>query len=176
MIYFGGRARKRTENSVRNLDDDSSIALPGVITYTLGDGTWNNKTVEGWPDKQQAYQRGELICAGVGERDPVVFAIGRGTIPAIGARGDSSWMLDMSMVTFWDMKEERWHKQSTGGGRVPPDRQSFCAVGAPSQNGTYEMYALVENQYITMAYSDHLTASCTAVGTKIEMPLCRVPL
>jgi hypothetical protein len=48
-------------------------------------------------------------------------------------------MLGMSVVQFWDLWKERWHKQKAVGGRKPMDRQSFCAVRAPSQNGTYGM-------------------------------------
>lgn len=140
MVYFGGRARTITDNSVRNLDGDSAIALPGVLTYNFEDGTWNNKTSEGWPESQETYLRGELICGGMGKKNPVVFAIGGATIPPTDAKDAASQPLDMATITFWDMAGERWHQQKTVGGRVPPARESFCAVGAPGQNGTYEIF------------------------------------
>lgn len=139
-MYFGGRARNQSDDSVRNLEGDSSIALPGVITYNFENGTWTNMSSVGYPDSRETYQKGELICAGVQNMDPMVFAIGGATIPPTNATDESSRMLDMSTVMFWNMKQERWYEQSTVGGRKPADRQSFCAVGASSQNGTYEMY------------------------------------
>ena len=139
MVYFGGRLRASTDDSVRNIDGSSSIALPGVLQYNFEDATWENKTSEGWTEKWATYQRGELVCADVKDRDPVVVAIGGAAIPSTNAYDDTGELLDMSKILFWDMKGEKWHSQKTGGQRKPQSRQGFCAVGAASKNGTYEM-------------------------------------
>jgi hypothetical protein len=140
MVYFGGRLRASTDDSVRNIDGTSSIALPGVLQYNFEDGTWENKTSEGWDEQRATFQRGDLICAETGEgRDPVVVAVGGSTIPATGAFDDTGELLNMDKVRFWDMKSERWYSQKTGGQRKPQKRQGACAVGAASKNGTYEM-------------------------------------
>ena len=137
-IYFGGRATSGTDDSIRNLDNDHPLALPGLLRYNFEDGNWDNTTNSGTFTELFTYQRGEAVCARIGDRDPLVFAIGGASLPLTDARDATSDYLDMTSVHFWDPKEEKWHRQSVSG-RAPPTRMAHCAVGAGSRNGTYEM-------------------------------------
>jgi hypothetical protein len=41
-------------------------------------------------------------------------------------------------ITLYDPAARQWHWQKADGAEPPP-RQEFCAAGATSTNGTYEM-------------------------------------
>ncbi len=112
------------------------VLLPGIVSYNMTSGEFRNASAT------------EYYGSGTAQRGQSVY------VPTYGAKGlfvmlgsdnwrDNSYtpgkrLVSFANVTLFDPVERRWYWQ-TARGEVPKSRIEFCAAGAQSTNGTYEM-------------------------------------
>jgi hypothetical protein len=112
------------------------VLLPGLVSYNMTTREFRNATAT------------EYYGTGTAQRGQMVH------VPTYGAKGlyvmlgGDNWrangytpgrhLVSFANITMFDPAERSWYWQ-TARGEVPKSRIEFCAAGAQSTNGTYEM-------------------------------------
>jgi hypothetical protein len=114
-----------------------AIPLPGLLKYDMSGRTWNNQSSAGYSTfgtglfgHMQFVQRfgpnGLLLMMG-GEATGLTSYVDNG-----------AGLLKLNNITIYEPESKSWYSQITTG--TPPEpRDRFCAVGALSPSGSYEM-------------------------------------
>ena len=136
--YIGGSASISTDPSIEeDRDEDVWPSTPGILTYDMETRVWSNDSTAPLNEPSGAVANMEGHCVTTfNNNKPVVFGLG-GVRTAPETYYDNS-LIGMDNITFWDPKEKQWHWQKATGD-IPRGREYFCAVGAASKSGTYEM-------------------------------------
>lgn len=110
--------------------------LSGLVTRDFSAESWSNSTVN-IPDQSKFRTQARAVF--------VPNFGGKGFFVVVGGEApptqDSSYetgtaMVDMSVITLYDIETGTWYTQ-TATGDIPPPRSEFCAVGSASSNGQY---------------------------------------
>ncbi|KAM0270030.1 hypothetical protein ACHAQH_009578 [Verticillium albo-atrum] len=109
--------------------------VPGYVSFNFTTKAWANETDSPWSSYGTLYG-GEAHYIPTFGPNGIVMLIGGGTWDMTGS--GSMGYLDMQNLTFFDPVTRDWHSQTTSG-EAPVRREWFCAVGAESTNGTYEI-------------------------------------
>jgi hypothetical protein len=117
--------------------DARNTVLPGLVMYDMSSGKLSNTTATAYYGTGSA-QRGQMVHVPLyGPRGLYAMLGGHSAPPAKGFASGHG-LLSFTNITLYDPAARQWHWQ-TAEGEVPPRRQEFCAAGARSTNGTYEM-------------------------------------
>jgi hypothetical protein len=159
---------------VSGVDDSTaeasaSAVLPGLVHYNMSSGALRNESATAYHGTGSA-QYGQMVhVPAYGGARGVFVVLGGYSAPLAGfepGRGHLSFM----NVTLYDPHTRRWHWQ-TADGVVPRPREEFCAVGAQSTNGTYEMYKSPLCFLLFLLYY----SKCLCRGSQFLKPAGRCP-
>jgi hypothetical protein len=122
-------------------DADRGVAygtpLPGLVRYDMARSEFVNASATQYYGTGTA-QRGQMLHVPVfGSGGGLFFVLGGESSPLTGYRPGHA-RLSFSNITVYDPATSRWYWQTTSG-EAPARRINFCAAGAQSTNGTYEM-------------------------------------
>ena len=130
---LGGVSTTDTSHETRG---QPSITLPGLIKYNFTTAEFTNSTATDYHSAGTA-ARGQMVYVPTyGERG--LFIPLGGDAPRPGKYAPGTAMVDFRNIMMYDPATDRWHSQTTTGAE-PKGRIEFCAVGARSTQGTYEM-------------------------------------
>jgi hypothetical protein len=116
----------------------AGVPLPGLVRYNMSTNEFTNMSATQYYGTGTA-QRGQMVHV------PVYGDMQHGLLVMLG--GYSSPLtkfvpgkghLSFANITLYDPAARRWYWQ-TAQGDIPRSREEFCAAGALSTNGTYEM-------------------------------------
>lgn len=113
------------------------MALPGMIKYNFTSKEFSNNSASEYYDWGTAV-RGQMVYVPTYGEKGIFIPIG-GDITPVGPYTPGSEKVDFNNITIFDPATNKWYSQRTSG-VAPRGRIEFCAVGANSTNGTYEMY------------------------------------
>jgi hypothetical protein len=135
-FWVGGWAGGWTDAS---LPGNSGFSVPNIVSFNMTTKLWSN-------DSASAFTQFGTDVGGAVEFIEVFGPNGilllLGGVAGVGAyKQNGAGMLDFNNLTFYDPVSKEWYWQGTTGD-VPPPRQSFCTVGLPGPNRTYEMLVL----------------------------------
>jgi hypothetical protein len=123
-----------------SLFGSSDFSVPNIVSFNMTTKLWSN-------DSALAFTQFGTDVAGAVEfiqsfgPNGILLFLG-GVAGVVGAyQQNGAGMLDFNNLTFYDPVSKEWYWQATTG-NVPPPRQSFCTVGLPGPNRTYEMLVL----------------------------------
>jgi hypothetical protein len=142
-FYIGGLGNKQTDSRFEADRYHEATPIPGQLTYDMSSGNWHNDTIgeiTGFSSPYGTHVRGRAVCSQDFGQDPLVFVLG-GHQTELDLTSHSTFN-DIMQVNFFNAKDRTWHSQKTTAHNddVPPKRVRFCAAGATSTNGTYDMY------------------------------------
>lgn len=119
-------------------------ASEGLITYDSASSEWKNTSSLGAFGSPTGYsvQSEAVSIPNFGNAGLVAFLGGDSPPNQTYLYEAGAALVEMSNITIYDIDSGAWYYQ-TATGDVPPPRSEFCAVGsAPSDNSSYELYAL----------------------------------
>ncbi len=136
---LGGYASRETTPGVAG--EAGRILLPGLVHYNMTSATFSNLSATAYYGTGSA-QRGRMVHVPTyGSSSQGLYVMLGGDSVRLGSAGGytpSSGLLSFANVTLFDPATRQWYWQ-TARGEVPRSRLEFCAAGARSTNGTYEM-------------------------------------
>ena len=115
-------------------DASNMTVLQGLVTQDFSSGAWSNDTTN-IPD-QSVYrtQSKAVLAPGFGDKGFMVVVGGESPPTEASVYEQGSFMVDMSVITLYDVASGTWYTQEATGD-IPPPRSEFCAVGAASSDG-----------------------------------------
>lgn len=131
---LGGYENDRTSPQTRNIS--SMVPLPGMVQYNMTTGTFRNSSAAGYSFNGTAV-RGVLHYVPFFGAQGVYVVLG-GDVPTREGYSPGSNLHSFQTLTVFDPATSTFYNQTTTG-NVPSGRIEFCATGANSTNGTYEM-------------------------------------
>ncbi|VUC31112.1 unnamed protein product [Clonostachys rosea] len=142
--YMGGASSYWTESGVSGEQDGGWFPAPGLLTYEMGTGKWENISTDGYSmDGPMINGRGHCI-EGFGS-DPLIMFLGGGVSSM--STGKQIRQNSLSDLSFYNPVKRKWLQQPTStsaspfGSAIAPDsRSQFCLTGARGKNGTYEIF------------------------------------
>lgn len=116
---------------------DPYIAVQGFLKFDYKPNTWQNLSSSA-ATSTGFYVGGEAAYArGFGNSGFLVF-IG-GIVPDTQVFSvDGTHLADMSVITLYDIENDKWYHQKATGD-IPPPRQFFCSAGVTSRENSFEM-------------------------------------
>jgi hypothetical protein len=132
--------------------DGDGLVLPGLVHYNMSSGALRNASATAYYGTGSA-QRGQMVhVPAYGDRAHGLFAVlGGYSAPVAAAFAPGSGHLSFMNITLYDPATRQWHWQ-TADGAVPRPREEFCAAGAQSSNGTFEMWAPEHSPFFAATY------------------------
>ncbi|CAH0058145.1 unnamed protein product, partial [Clonostachys solani] len=134
-LFFGGYSAGDT------VKDDRWIIFQGVLTYNMTESTWGRNINRTMNLNSRRNEFGEAICIDGLLDSPLAMLFGG----SFKNETDVAEYNNLTHVTLYDPVSQMWYDQKTIGAEPEP-RNSFCAVGAESPNGTYEICARIGNR------------------------------
>ncbi len=116
------------------------MPLPGLVHYNMTSATFSNLSATAYHGTGSA-QRGRMLHVptyGSSAQGLYVMLSGDSVRLDGGGYTPGSGLLSFANITLFDPATRQWYWQ-TARGEVPRARLEFCAAGARSSNGTYEM-------------------------------------
>ncbi|KAJ4138378.1 hypothetical protein NW768_002202 [Fusarium equiseti] len=111
-----------------------AVPLNGLIAYNMTSRKWDNISSEALGYSTWA---GSAACIeSIGEAGLLIFL---GGLKNNGLLATSSDRISFDNITIYEPTSKRWYWQKTTGD-TPDSRGTFCSVGVPGPNGTYEIY------------------------------------
>jgi hypothetical protein len=112
--------------------------LPGLVHYNMTSRQFANMSATQYHGTGTA-QRGVMVHVPVyGGSKHGLFVMLGGYSSAVTVFTPGHGHVSLANITLYDPATRRWHWQ-TAQGDMPRPRDEFCAAGARSTNGTYEM-------------------------------------
>ncbi|XMA15799.1 hypothetical protein WAI453_008590 [Rhynchosporium graminicola] len=134
-LTLGGYANSRTVPE--NVNVTEQIPIPGLVTYDMATGKFTNSSATGY-NRNGTAERGVLhYVPFFGPKG--VFVILSGDASPRNSYSASKTIQSFSTLTLYDPATGTFFNQSTTG-NIPNGRIEFCATGANSTNGTYEIF------------------------------------
>lgn len=142
--YMGGSSSYWTESGVSGEQDGGWFPAPGLLTYEMSTGKWENISTDGYSmDGPLINGRGHCI-EGFGS-DPLIMFLGGGVSSM--STGKQVKQNSLSDLSFYNPVKRKWIQQPTstdaspfGSATAPDSRSQFCLAGARGKNGTYEIF------------------------------------
>jgi hypothetical protein len=143
---FGG-ASVVTEDAFYSLGGSNvsdSIAVQGFVKYDFSTGQWSNSSSADATSNGYLVQAQAAYVSNFGSSGFLAFV--GGVVPDTQSYNPASYdtvnLVDISIVTLYDLASGTWYHQQTTGD-IPAPRSEFCMVSAPSQDKSYfDMYDL----------------------------------
>lgn len=133
-LTLGGYENDRTRPP--NVNFTVNLPVPGLVTYNMSTDTFTNSSAAGYRRNGTA-ERGVLhYVPAFGPKG--VFVVLSGDTSDLQDYNAASNIQPLSKVTVYDPSTGSFYNQTTTG-NIPNGRIEFCAAGASSTNGTYEM-------------------------------------
>ncbi|CAG9990955.1 unnamed protein product, partial [Clonostachys byssicola] len=136
-LYFSGYTTKTTINDKTK----NGIIFEGMLTYNMTDSTWGRSQNTTLDLDSRRNEMGEAICIEGLLDSPLALMLGG----SWKNETDIAQWNNFTHVTLYDPHSQTWYDQQTTGAEPVP-RDYFCAVGAKSQSGTYEICARIGNR------------------------------
>ncbi|KAL2075522.1 hypothetical protein VTL71DRAFT_465 [Oculimacula yallundae] len=134
-LSLGGYENSRTVPENGNVTNQ--IPIPGLVTYDMSNGKFTNSSAAGY-NRNGTAERGVMhYVPSFGPKG--VFVILSGDISPLDKYQASQNMQSFGTVTLYDPATGTFFNQTTTG-NIPEGRIEFCATGANSTNGTYEIF------------------------------------
>lgn len=112
--------------------------LPGILSFEMSHRVWSNDSTAPMAPPYGAIMTGQAACTNAfNQEDELILSIGGRTTDQDDA-SQGKTLVPMDNITFWDTAQERWMWQEATGD-IPQRSEKACAVGAESQDGTYEV-------------------------------------
>lgn len=131
---LGGVSTADTSHETRG---QPYITLPGLIKYNFTTAEFTNSTATDYHGAGTA-ARGQMLYVPTYGEKGLYIPLG-GDAPRPGKYSPGSSMVGFRNIMMYDPATDRWHSQTTTGAE-PKGRIEFCAVGARSTDGTYEIF------------------------------------
>lgn len=129
---FGDYVSRNTDPRYR--DNPNLIPVPGLLTYNLETGVWNNKSAKTDLNSQGTSGLAAATCLedyGQG----VFLPIGGELMPDPTAFNDNGQnQVEMSILSMYDIGNDKWLNQSVSG-ETPPRRDRNCVGIAAGDHG-----------------------------------------
>ena len=109
--------------------------LSGLVTQDLSTGVWSNLTTVIPNQSNYRNMAKAIYVPDYGAAGFLVFVGGDSPPTEEGFYEQGQSMVDMSIITLYDISSGIWYTQ-TATGDIPPPRVEFCAVGAASTNNS----------------------------------------
>ncbi|OAG41902.1 hypothetical protein AYO21_03905 [Fonsecaea monophora] len=128
---FGG-------NVVSSLPD--MTVLSGLVTRDFEAQSWMNSTAI-LPNQSRYRTQARMVHAPTFGNQGFLVVVGGEAPPTQESVYEAgAHMVDMSVITLYDIETGNWYTQ-TATGAIPPPRSEFCAVGASSRGGArFELF------------------------------------
>ncbi|KAH7342668.1 hypothetical protein BKA65DRAFT_295561 [Rhexocercosporidium sp. MPI-PUGE-AT-0058] len=134
-VNLGGYENSRTVPENTNVTDQ--IPVPGIVVYNMTTGTFTNSSAAGYNVNGTA-ERGVLhYVPFFGPKG--VYIILSGDISRRNLYSAAENIQSFGTLTLYDPATGTFFNQTTTG-NIPNGRIEFCATGANSTNGTYEIF------------------------------------
>lgn len=121
-----------------NAEADMTV-LPGLVMQDFDTQTWSNISFELYAQTQFRTEARAAYVPNFGSKGYLVAVGGENPVTEASIYETGYEMADMTDITLYDVATGDWYQQ-TATGDVPPPRSEFCAVGAASQEDTFELY------------------------------------
>lgn len=138
-INLGGWKGRATDYELSDLSIGEWIPVPGLTTYDFETRTWSNESTADLNTYGTSILSAGTCLEELGE-EGIFFAIG-GDVANDGFwHEDGSGLVDLTIVSFWDVAGKTWHSQEIMG-VTPAARDRHCLTSVRGLNNTYEMYS-----------------------------------
>ncbi|PVH89554.1 hypothetical protein DL98DRAFT_477 [Cadophora sp. DSE1049] len=134
-INIGGYENSRTVPGNVNITDQ--IPIPGIVQYNMTTGTFTNSSAAGYNFNGTAERGMVHYIPFFGPKG--VYIILSGDISRRNLYSAAENIQPFSTLTLYDPATGTFFNQ-TASGNFPNGRIEFCATGANSTNGTYEIF------------------------------------
>ncbi|KAK0125518.1 hypothetical protein ONS95_000474 [Cadophora gregata] len=134
-ISIGGYENSRTVPENANVTDQ--IPIPGIVQYNMTTGTFTNSSAAGYNFNGTAERGTVHYIPFFGPKG--VYIILSGDISRRNLYSAAENIQPFSTLTLYDPATGTFFNQ-TASGNIPNGRIEFCATGANSTNGTYEIF------------------------------------
>jgi hypothetical protein len=111
--------------------------LPGLVHYNMSSGTFVNASATQYYGRGTA-QRGQMVHVPAFGGARGLYAMLSGYSSPLARFRPGQGQLSFANITLYDPATQQWYWQEARGD-VPRPRDEFCATGARSTKGTYEM-------------------------------------
>lgn len=116
---------------------DWQSAIQGLLRYDGATGTWTNDSSVGATSSGYWSMAAAAAVPGFGSAGYLVF-LGGTTLETAPGSTSSMLLINLSMVTHYDLASDTWYQQPVTGD-IPPSRSSFCSVSV-STTDTFELF------------------------------------
>jgi len=137
-FWMGGYAGSWTDPS---LSGYPGVSVPNIVSFNMTTKLWSNDSALAFTQFGTDVGGAVEFIQSFGPNGILLFLGGGAGVVGAYQINDPAGMLDFNNLTFYDPVFKEWYWQATTG-NVPPPRQSFCTVGLPGPNHTYEMLVL----------------------------------
>ena len=110
--------------------------LSGLVTEDFSSQTWKNSTVQIPSQNIFRTQSRAVYVPNFGEQGFLVVVGGESPPTDSSFYETGTAMVDMSVITLYEIATDTWYTQLATGD-IPPPRSEFCAVGSASSDGQY---------------------------------------
>lgn len=114
------------------------VPVPGLVSYNISSGVWSNTTATGFTADGTA-QYGIMQFVPSFGQEGLLVVLGGETSNLVAWTDTGSNLLSFEDINIYDVAEGKWYTQKASG-TIPAERDRFCAVGVPGDNGTYEIF------------------------------------
>jgi hypothetical protein len=118
---------------------DVYTPLSGLVTYDMATGSWRNITSATFT-QTGSFLDGKLEYLPAYGAVGLLVPLGGLTSAAGHVSAGFTTIDDFAILSMYDIASGTWHTQTTSG-ESPPGHLSFCSVGVPGDNGTFEVFA-----------------------------------
>lgn len=124
---------------INNLTDSSwsevgNTLVKSVTTFDMETEIFSSWPIRDFNGRYLSYRAGRAVCGSVADANPLLLLGGW----AFDSRDPRRNEMSFVNLTWYDTETETWHWQRTSGD-FPLSRSNFCAAGARSRDGTYEV-------------------------------------
>jgi hypothetical protein len=116
--------------------------LQGLVSQDFSSTKWSNATTNIPNQNQYRTQAKAVHVTNFGDKGYIVYVGGESPPVEASLYESGTYMVDMATITLYDITSGTWFTQ-TATGDIPPPRSEFCAVGAASADGLFEMQVLL---------------------------------
>ncbi|EXJ91966.1 hypothetical protein A1O3_00516 [Capronia epimyces CBS 606.96] len=117
-------------------DFPNMTVMAGLVTQDFASTTWSNKSAELPTQSKFRTEARAVHVPNFGEEGFLVVVGGEAPPTEVSVYETGFAMVDMSVITLYDIANDTWFTQEATGD-IPPPRSEFCAVGTPSSDGQY---------------------------------------
>ena len=117
-------------------DLPNMTVLSGLVTQDFSSQTWENNTAQIPNQSPFRTESRAVFVPNFGDQGFLLVVGGESPPTEASFYQEGDWMVDMSIITLYEIATEAWYTQRATGD-IPPPRSVFCAVGSASSDGQY---------------------------------------